>query len=157
MLRRIAREGGGSILGSYRDVFRGELMQVSGRVDITPFLLFFAVAAFLVDIAARRLSINYRRVKETIGMVVGGGISAAGKIARPVIQGFGKVIVRGRASGAGITGETREAGMPVVSGVHKKENVPDEKQSQKQQQAAKPKADTRYIEILLDRKKKKKL
>ncbi len=62
ILDRTVKESGGKYIKNASEVYEGNMMDVKGRKDLTPFLLFTSLFVLLLDIAARRLSIPYDRL-----------------------------------------------------------------------------------------------
>ena len=60
-LDRLVLEGDGKYINSAKEVYEGNIADVSGRRDLTSILLLLAFIVFLIDIALRRLSLRFEK------------------------------------------------------------------------------------------------
>jgi hypothetical protein len=65
-IERLAKETGAIYIENPEDVYKGNMEDILGVVDITPFLLIMAILIFLMDIALRRLNLPLNKVEEKI-------------------------------------------------------------------------------------------
>lgn len=65
-LDRLIKEAGGTVISSPEDVYKGEIKDIFGAVDITPTLLILALILYMLDIALRRLNLPLATVEEKL-------------------------------------------------------------------------------------------
>lgn len=65
-LDRLIKETGGTLINIPEDVYKGEIKDIFGAVDITPTLLILALIFYMLDIALRRLNLPLATVEEKL-------------------------------------------------------------------------------------------
>ncbi|MDD3706136.1 MAG: VWA domain-containing protein [Clostridiaceae bacterium] len=65
-LDRLIKETGGTLINTPEDVYKGEIKDIFGAVDLTPTLLILALILFMLDIALRRLNLPLATVEEKL-------------------------------------------------------------------------------------------
>jgi Mg-chelatase subunit ChlD len=65
-LDRLIKEAGGMLINTPEDVYKGEIKDIFGAVDLTPTLLIAALILFMLDIALRRLNLPLAAVEEKL-------------------------------------------------------------------------------------------
>ena len=65
-LDRLIKETGGAVIRSPEDVYKGEIKDIFGTVDLTPTLLILALILYMLDIALRRLNLPLAAVEEKL-------------------------------------------------------------------------------------------
>ncbi len=65
-LDRLIKEAGGTVISSPEDVYKGEMKDIFGTVDLTPTLLILALILYMFDIALRRLNLPLAAVEEKL-------------------------------------------------------------------------------------------
>lgn len=65
-VERLAKETGATYIEKPEEVYKGEMENIFGIIDITPFLLILAIIIFLIDIALRRLNLPLNKVEDKL-------------------------------------------------------------------------------------------
>jgi hypothetical protein len=65
-IERLAKETGAVYIEKPEDVYKGEMEDIFGMVNITPFLLISAIIIFLLDIALRRLNLPLNKLEDKL-------------------------------------------------------------------------------------------
>jgi len=68
-VERLAKETGAVYIEKPEDVYKGNMENIFGVVDITPFLLIMAILIFLIDIALRRLNLPLNKVEDKLAQL----------------------------------------------------------------------------------------
>ncbi len=82
-IERLLKEAGGTIITTAEEVYKGELKDVFGIIDLTNFLLTTALLLFLLDTAIRRLNLPLGRLEAFLGAIK---FKAANKRKPPVMK-----------------------------------------------------------------------
>lgn len=69
LIDNLVKESGGTIIKAADEVFKGSPKDVSGKTDMTPYLLVLSLILFICEIAVRRLNIPYGKIADFIGNV----------------------------------------------------------------------------------------
>ncbi len=70
-LDKLVAELGGKIIKEPKEVFSGDLQTKKGQKDLTPYLLSLFLILFMIDIAMRRLNLNFSKVRVVFEKVGG--------------------------------------------------------------------------------------
>ncbi|MDP4090331.1 MAG: VWA domain-containing protein, partial [Bacillota bacterium] len=68
VMDKLVADMGGKVITSPEEVFK-TMSPIKGQRDLTPFLLTAALLLFMLDVALRRLNINFSRLKELISRI----------------------------------------------------------------------------------------
>lgn len=68
-LDRLVYESQGKYIDSPKEIYKGDIENVRGRRDLTPFLLVMALIIFLLDIAIRRLSLPFEKLRKIFNKI----------------------------------------------------------------------------------------
>ncbi len=68
-LERLIKEAGGTLIDAPEDVYKGDIKDIFGAVDLTPALLILALLMFTLDIALRRLNLPYSVLKNRMSVL----------------------------------------------------------------------------------------
>lgn len=66
-LDNLIKDSGGKYIKTAAEVFKGSPKDVSGKTDMTPYLLILALVLFMCDVALRRLNIPYKKIVVFVG------------------------------------------------------------------------------------------
>lgn len=67
---RLINESGGRYIKSPKEVYEGDIAQVRGRKDLTPYLLLLAFIILLADIAVRRLNLPFEKALKSFNKLL---------------------------------------------------------------------------------------
>lgn len=85
-LKKLSYEGGGRVLKNSKEVFSGSLPPVVSMVDMTPILITLMIFLLMLDIAARRLNIDFGKALSSVEQAASQTYQYTVKVTKPLLR-----------------------------------------------------------------------